>query len=513
MGFRKFEDTRNSDLTDGGDEIAHTLDKIRRVRSDAEFTTLIRALNIVACAFRLLTIHELIEALTTDVSIPFGSQKWEDDIRHSQGSQYLKSLCVGLLDVRDNGVVGFSSDKIKHFVCSGNLAPWKLLSGGDGHENLAMASIRHLKYLDSGIILEPEQSTQRYTTPMGHKCALLDYVVAFWHRHSRIADAYSRYVPAVLHKTFVHAITAHQEYQPTLKEEIDTGLWLCILYGFRILCRTYLEMGADPNSRAAWHASPLHAAAKVAQADLVRLLLDRGGDLALRNEEGLTPLQIALDNGNFGAANVFIERGTGVNASEPSAAISPTCARPQLQLDCLHRHRNTIKSKLSRSPTEAAGCHVEVLAHTMELKGSKTHKVVLIRLRVGRHHGASMAALRMARTMQNKLIVKLRPKGLVAPGHSYKTLQAVGPDLSGSWWLLILDDTSASYNFDKFSLNGRRRRVLQERLRGVLLQQKSSEDDTGSHADRKLGMTAVRWPRLFWLRLFWLRLFWLQRRR
>ena len=508
MGFRKF-----SDLTDGTDEIAHTLDEIRRVRSDAEFTTLIRALNIVACAFRLLTIHELSEALTTDVSIPFGSQKWEDDITHSQGSQDLKSLCVGLLDVRDNGVVSFSSDTIKHFVCSGNLAAWKLLSGGDGHEDLAMASVRHLQYLDSGTILEPKQSTQRYTTPMRHTCAFLGYAVTFWHRHSRIADVYSRYVPAILHKTFVRAITAHQEYQPTLKEEIDIGLWLCIFYGFRTLCRTYLEMGADPNSRAAWHASPLHTAAKVAEADLVRLLLDRGGDLALRNEEGLTPLQIALDNGNFDAANVFIECHPGVNACEPSTAISPTCARPELQLDYLCGHHNTTKCKLSRSQTEAVRCHVEALAHTMELKGPKRHSVLSIRLRVGRHHGASTVALPMACTRRNKLIVKLRTRGLVALVHSYKPFQTVGLDLSGSWWLLFLEDTGASYDVDKFSLPGERRRVLQERLRGVPLQQKSLEDDVGSHANRELGMIAMRWSRLFWLRLFWARLFWLQRRR
>jgi hypothetical protein len=506
MGFWKFEHTRNPGLTEGRDEIARTLDEIRRVRSDAEFTTLIRALNIVACAFRLLTIHELSEALVTDVSIPFGSRKWEDDIAHSQGSQNLQSLCVGLLDVRDNGVVRFSSDTIKHFVCSGNLAAWKLLSRGDGHESLAMASIRHLEYLDSGTILEPEQSSQRYTTPMRHKCALLDYVVTFWHRHSCIADAYSRYVPAILHKTFVRAITARQEHQPTLKEEIDTGLWLCTFYGFRILCRTYLEMGADPNSRAAWHASPLHTAAKVAGADLVRLLLDRGGDLALRNEGGLTPLQIALYNGNFEAANVFVERGPGVNACEPSTTISLAYASPQLPLDCLHAHRNTTESGLGRSGTEAAGFHVEALAHTTELKRSGRHSVLLIRHRVGRHQRASVAAPRMARTRRNRFIAKLRAKGLAAPVHSYKTLQAVGPDLSGSWWLLISDDTSASYNFDKFSLPSKRRGVLHEHLRGVLLQQKSSGDDIGSRMDCKLGMTIVLWSRLLWLRLFWLQM-------
>ena len=396
-------------------------------------------------------------------------------------------------------MVSFSSDTIKHFVCSGNLAAWNLLSGGDGHENLAMASIRHLEYLDSGTILEPEQSAQRYTTPMRHKCALLDYVVTFWHRHSRIADAYSRYVPAILHKTFVRAITAHQEYQPTLKEEIDTGLWLCVFYGFRILCRTYLEMGADPNRRGAWHASPLHTAAKVAAADLVRLLLGRGGNLALRNEEGLTPLQIALDNGNFEAANVFIERGSGVNACEPSTAISPTCASLQLQLDCLHAHRNITKSKLSRSGTAAASFHVEALAHTTELKGFTRHSVLSIRHRVGRHQGASMAALRMACTRRNRLIVKLRTKGLVAPVHSRRTLRAVGPDLSGPWWLLILDDTSASYSIDNFSLPGKRRRILRERLRGVLPQQRPSEEDIGSRTDCKLGVTVVLWSGLFWL--------------
>ena len=268
--------------------------------------------------------------------------------------------------------------------------------------------------------------------------------------------------------------------------------------------RTYLEMGADPNSRGAWHASPLHTAAEVAEADLILLLLDRGGDLALRNEEGLTPLQIALDNGNFEAANVFIERGSGVNACEPSTAISSTRPRPQLQLDCLHAHRNITKSKLSRSGTEAAGFHVEALARTTEPKQSKRHSVLSIRHRVSCHRGASVTAPRMARTRRNKLMAKLRTKCLAAPVHSYKPLQAVGPDLSGSWWLLMSNNISASYSFDRFSLPSKRRGVLQERLRRVLLQQKSSGDDIGSRIDYKLSMTIMLWSRLLWLRLFWL---------
>src|SRR2546423_8089652 len=379
-GMSGVRSTRKSDPTVRRDGIAHALDEIRRLRGDAEFTTLVRALNIVDCAFRPLTIHELIEALATDVTIPSGSQKWEGDIIHFPSSQDLKGLCVGFLDVRDNGGVSFSSDAIKHFVRSGNLAAWKVQSGGDGHEILAIASILHLQYLDLGMILEPEQSTQRYTTPMRHKCALLGYVINFWHRHSRIADAYSRYVPAILHKTFVRAITGKGGHQPTLKEQIDTGLWLCTFHGFRILCRTYLEMGADPNSRAAWHASPIHTAAKFAGADIVRLLLDRGGDLALHDEEGLTPLQIALNNGNFDAVKALIDPGPGAKSCEPSADLSPACTPPRLHYKSSRGSPNITKSRLSYSRTQAAAFHVEAPFHVMDLRGVKPVTVSLMGL-------------------------------------------------------------------------------------------------------------------------------------
>jgi hypothetical protein len=439
MGFQVFEVSRKSDPAVRQDGIAHMLNEIRCVRTDGEFTTLVRALNIVACAFRPLTIHELTEALATDVSMPSGSQKWEDDITHQRSSQDLRGLCVGFLDIPDSGVVSFSSDAIEHFVRSGNLATWKLLSGGDGHENLAIASIRHLQYLDPGTILEPEQSTQRYTTPMRHKCALLDYVINFWHRHSRIADAYSRYVPAILHNTFVRVITSDGKHQPTLRDQVETGLWWSTFHGFRVLCRTYLEMGANPNSRAAWHASPIHTAAKVAEADIVRLLLDRGGDPALLDEEGLTALQIALDNKNFAAASVLIEPGLGAKACEPSADLSPARTRPQLKLDGLYGYSNVTESQLSCSRTEAAVRHVEAPFRITDLRGFKAYSASLVGLRVDRLHAASMATVPVARGRRNEPMVRLRTKGLVAPVHSYRRLEAVVSDLSGSWWLLILD--------------------------------------------------------------------------
>jgi hypothetical protein len=164
----------------------------------------------------------------------------------------------------------------------------------------------------------------------------------------------------------------------------------------------------------------------------------------------------------------------------------------------LHGHPNVAKSQLRCSRTEAAGCHVKAPFRTMDMRGFKAYSVLLIKLRVGRHHGASIAALRVARGRRNELMVRLSPKGQVAPVHSYRRLEAVVSNLSGSWWQLSLDETCASYNFDKFSLPRKRRRVLRGRSRGPILQQKSPRDHIRRHVDHKLGMTLVRRSRLFW---------------
>jgi hypothetical protein len=179
------------------------LDYVRRVRNDLETKALVRALNMVACAFRPLGVDELIEALTTRFPTMIDRQDWEEDASWFGTSEDLKTLCIGFLEVRDSGTVEFSHGNMRSSILSHSFAPMNLRCGGDGHEMLAMVCIRHLRCLDSSVMLRPWTPAKCWLAEVQSDCALHSYTITFWQEHSRIADVYSREVPAMLHRTFM----------------------------------------------------------------------------------------------------------------------------------------------------------------------------------------------------------------------------------------------------------------------------------------------------------------------
>jgi hypothetical protein len=283
-------------------------------RSDTEIKILVRALNIVACAFRPLDAGELIEALTTQIPPAVECQDWQGDTSWIRTSEDLKTLCFGFLEIGDSGVVQFSDCNLKNSVLSREFAKLKLPCGSDGHELLAMVCIQHLQCLPPGMLLRPWIAATHWQTEVKHECALRSYTNTFWHEHSRIALVYSGEIPAMLHRAFMSAISSEEDRELTSSEKANMGLWLSTVNNFSLLCRTYLEMGADPNSCSNWHEAPIYAAARSATGDVIRLLIERGADLDLRNEEGLAPLHIACRSGNLEAAQAFIELGADLNA-------------------------------------------------------------------------------------------------------------------------------------------------------------------------------------------------------
>jgi hypothetical protein len=295
-------------------EQACSLDAMRIDRSDAEIKVLVRALNIVACAFRPLDAGELIEALTTPLPPLVECQDWQGDASWLRTSEDLETLCFGFLEIGDSGVVQFSDHSLKNSVLSHEFAKLNLPCGSDGHELLAMVCIQHLQCLSAGKLLRPWMAATRRQTEVKHECALLSYTTTFWHEHSRIALLYSREIPAMLHRAFMSAISSEEDQELTLSEKTNMGLWLSTVNNFSLLCRTYLEMGADPNSCSDWHEAPIHTAARSATGDVIRLLVERGADLDLRNGKGLAPLHIACRSGNIEAVQTLIELGADLNA-------------------------------------------------------------------------------------------------------------------------------------------------------------------------------------------------------
>jgi ankyrin repeat protein len=63
-------------------------------------------------------------------------------------------------------------------------------------------------------------------------------------------------------------------------------------------------------------ASPLAEAARVANAELVSMLLEVGADATVANEDGQTPLMLAARTGNIAVAKLLVEHGADVNRRE-----------------------------------------------------------------------------------------------------------------------------------------------------------------------------------------------------
>lgn len=84
-----------------------------------------------------------------------------------------------------------------------------------------------------------------------------------------------------------------------------TPLHLAVSHGHRRIVQKLLEMNANPNSKTKNLWTPLHRAVLRDDADTVKLLIDKGGDITLLNGAGETPYTLALKNNKIKAADVF----------------------------------------------------------------------------------------------------------------------------------------------------------------------------------------------------------------
>ena len=74
------------------------------------------------------------------------------------------------------------------------------------------------------------------------------------------------------------------------------------------LVRRLLDAGADPNARSASGGTPLHTAAFTGDRRVLDLLLARGGDASIRNEQGNTAADIANQRGHPEMARLLEDR-------------------------------------------------------------------------------------------------------------------------------------------------------------------------------------------------------------
>ncbi len=85
-------------------------------------------------------------------------------------------------------------------------------------------------------------------------------------------------------------------------------------------CRAALEQGAEVNAVDRYEMTAAHVAAYYGHTDCLRLLLDRGADLDLRDRDGHRPVDDAVRAERWSAAALLIRHGADVSLGHSQMA-------------------------------------------------------------------------------------------------------------------------------------------------------------------------------------------------
>lgn len=129
-------------------------------------------------------------------------------------------------------------------------------------------------------------------------------------QHARTLDVYT------------HLASFFPDFLKQYPEQAGRHLELYAEYGNTPIVRHLLEAGVPVGgSRAPFHPTPLHHAARRSYADIVHLLLDRGADVRKYCRQLGDPLFAAVDGGDLAVVRALLDRGAVCNYSTLQQAV------------------------------------------------------------------------------------------------------------------------------------------------------------------------------------------------
>ena len=298
----------------------YSLECVLRGNSAAKTTLILKSLRWVAYAFRPLTTEELLTALRTSTEI----NELHDGDCHSQTDaklptfRNLEDMCKGMLKIGPNRTVDFCDSDLKSFVLSPALSTVDPCQEHVIHGMMAVVCLKHFHRLQLETLFRPWLFTEQWLRGQIKPCHLRNYALSYWQEHFRIAEPCSVYLPALLDRTIQSALsetTLERGYEDLGNDRrVNTGLWICSLYDFKVLGKTYLQMGADVQYRHALNETPLHIAAANSSANMLRLLLEEGADPDVADMRGMSALHHSSVAGRSEAVSLLLDHGANVNA-------------------------------------------------------------------------------------------------------------------------------------------------------------------------------------------------------
>jgi ankyrin repeat protein len=335
---------------------AHDLRDALDQASPAKQYMTLKTLTWIAWSMRPLEPEEMFAALATRTEVDAlarGNILPNEEVCPATDEELI-SLCPKLLEIRTGRRVAFRNEHLRSLVRSPWATGFGFASAEAAHESLAAVCFGHLGCIHSETILRPWVRTGPMLRREIRHCHFRSYCTNHWQDHYRAAEPSSRKLVSMLHSTLDSAFDA-RAVAPGLEDSspryrMSTGVWICSLWDLKILGRTYLEMGADVDHSVGLDESPLHVAAANSSTNMLRLLLDRGANLELRDTSGHTALQQACRAGALDVAALLLQKG----ADPESSRNQPSCTSPvalssnrtPLHLAATYGHSNIVQALL-----------------------------------------------------------------------------------------------------------------------------------------------------------------------
>lgn len=185
------------------------------------------------------------------------------------------------------------------------------------HEMIANTCLRCIERYQPSSVLRPWTVIESYLDHHSISSSLLLYATSNWHVHFRRGEHKSRRISALLHRIIQSALSADKvncrSDRPSSIQTINAGMWLCAFYDFKLLGRTYLEMGAELVAASWPYTCPLHVAVSTPSLGILELFLIRQPHLNMVDREGMTPLQVAVFHGHLAAVKMLLAAGSDIN--------------------------------------------------------------------------------------------------------------------------------------------------------------------------------------------------------
>jgi hypothetical protein len=281
---------------------------------------LLRVLRWVAYSLRPLEAQELLAAVSTPTELDRIVAGTELSSTESQigTPEDLLTLCDGLLRRSSEGTIRFVHESVKDFVQSPAMRAWDAWDDSEVHEMMAVVCLLHVACLDETAILRPWAEAGRQLREPGRRCYLTDYSTLHWHRHFRLAESRSMYLPSLLYQALqsaFHKMDSESnivEGIHTAQRRIDQGLQFCCRHDFLKVGKMFLEMGAKTNTEAV---SPVHVAAAFGSVSILQFLVSNpirsdpfDHPFAARwGRDAYTPIELAALYGRTAAVELLLQ--------------------------------------------------------------------------------------------------------------------------------------------------------------------------------------------------------------